>query len=487
MEELESISSAEMVQLGAQSLDNFGHLFFPKTFRQESPDFHKTMGADLYSDSRYNAFEVFRDGAKTSLLRVYVSQRVGYAISRTIMYVSASQQHAAMSVRWLRRQVMYNKRYAGVFGLRKGEKWTDEHCEIFHGVEDTPITMLAMGITGQIRGFNPDDYRPDLIIIDDVLTEENSATEEQRKKMEALLFGALLNSLAPATDSPHAKAVFLQTPLNRLDAIETCMKDPQWHGRRFGILDENNQSRWESRWPTETVLAEKQAATARGQYSLWMREKECKLVSFSGKTFDIEKVRFWDDYPPNILKVISIDPASSDSPKADDCVVMTIGITSTDVYVLRYEAERAMMPDAVANHFFNMMMEFNPTKCAVETISYQRILAWYLEEEMKKRRMFLAMDKIQDKRRKSDRIIQTLVGLVSYGHLYIHSSMDKLLTQMDEYDPDDSSLHDDILDALSMGILSVNPALRSSLTVDGEYSIVDDESDYKQLRFGGCP
>jgi len=281
--------------------------------------------------------------------------------------------------------------------------------------------------------------------------------------------------------------VFLQTPLNRLDAIETCMKDPQWHGRRFGILDDQNRSLWESRWPTETVLAEKQSAIARGQYSLWMREKECKIVSHTGKTFDIGKLRYWTDYPPNLLKVISIDPASSDSKTADDCVVMTIGLTATDVYVLRYEAEKGMMPDAVSNHFFQMMMDFAPVKCAVETISYQRILAWFLEEEMKKRRMFLAMDKIQDKRSKANRIIQSLVGLVAYGHLHVHASMDKLVTQMDEYDPADASLHDDILDALSMGILSVNPALRSSLTVEGEYSIVDDESDYKQIRFGGCP
>jgi len=484
---VEAATIPELVMLGAQSLQTFGKIFFPKTFRQDSPEFHNQIGQDLYSDARYNAFEVFRDGAKTSTLRVFTAQRVGYAVSRTIMYVSGSQQHAAMSVRWLRRQIMYNKLYAQAFGVRKGEKWTDEHCEIYHGVEETPITLLAMGITGNIRGFNPDDYRPDLIIIDDILTEENCATEEQRKKIESLLFGALLNSLAPTSDSPHAKAVFLQTPLNKHDAIETCLKDPQWNGRRFGILDENGRSRWESRWPTEVVLKEKQAAIARGQYAIWMREKECKVVASTGQTFDVEKLRYWEIPPPGMVKMLAIDPASSDAETADDNVVMCVGFSGPDVYVLAYEAATGVMPDQTAMHFFNMMMEFRPMKAVVETISFQRVLAWYLEQEMVKRRMFLPIDRIQDKRKKSDRIIQALAGLVSFRHLYIHASMTKFVTQMEEYDPLDDSQHDDILDALSMAITSINPALRDSATDDGDYDSTLDESEYKQIAFGGCP
>lgn len=483
---LVNLSASEAVELGATSLDMYGKLFFPKTFRQESPDFHKIIGNDLYGNARYNAFEVFRDGAKTSLLRVFVSQRVAYAVSRTIMYVSASQQHAAMSVRWLRRQIMYNHKYAQTFRLRKGEKWTDEHCEIFHDIEDTPITMLAMGITGQIRGFNPDDYRPDLIIIDDVLTEENCATDQQRKKLEALIFGALLNSLAPATDCPKAKAVFLQTPLDREDAIESCMKDPQWNGRRFGILDQNNRSRWEARWPTETVLREKEAAINRGQYHIWMREKECKLVARIGKTFDINKLKYWELTPQVMLKIIAIDPASSDSPTADDNVVMLIGINGLDVFVMAYEADTGVMPDVTAMHFFNYILNFSPLKAAVETVSYQRVLAWYLEEEMKKRRIFLPVDKIQDRRRKSDRIIQTLSGIVNYGHLYVHPNMTKFITQMDEYDPLDEHQHDDLLDALAIGVTALNPHLRAAVTVEGDYDVID-ESEYKMLEFGGCP
>ncbi len=482
------LTSREVVMLGAGSLNAFGKLMHARTFRQDSPPFHLEIGDDLYSNARYNSFMVFRDGAKTSLLRVYTSQRIAYAVSRTIMYVSGSQQHAAMSVRWMRRQIMYNKKLTQTYKLRKGEKWTDEHCEIFHGIDDTPITLLAMGITGQIRGFNPDDYRPDLIILDDVLNEENCATAEQRKKIEALIFGALYNSLAPATEAPHAKMVFLQTPLNKEDAINKSMKDPQWNGRIFGVFDAEGKSRWESRWPTETMLKEKEGFIARGQYALWMREKECKVVGSGQKPFDVSRLKIYEAgmHPKGMIKIISIDPASSDSKTADDNVVMCIGVSGPDVYVLQYEADTGVMPDQVAMQFFQMAIEFKPQRCAVEVISYQRILAWFLEEEMKKRRIFIPMDKVQDKRSKATRIVQTLAGLVSYGHLYIQSTMTKLITQMDEFDPEDMSQHDDILDALATGVTSITPHLRLGLE-EGDDSYELDESDYEILDFGGCP
>jgi hypothetical protein len=385
--------------------------------------------------------------------------------------------HAAMSLRWVRRQVQYNKPWAQTFDLRQGGKWTDEWLEIHHGVEEMPITMLAMGVTGQIRGFNPDDFRPDLIIIDDVLNEENTATLEQRKKLEALLFGALLNSLAPATEAPLAKAVFIQTPFHREDAIEKCMQDPQWHGLRFGILDDQGRSRWEARYPTEVVKKDKEAHIRRGQYALWMREKECKLVTSQDKTFDTRRLQYWSVLPEYMDVVIGVDPASSESDKADDNAIVSVGFRGMDCFILAYHVAQKVMPDAAAHHFFELAMKYPPIRAAVESIAYQRIMAWYLEQEMIRRRQFIAVDRVQDKRKKANRIIQTIMHYVAYGHFWIHPSMSELLTQLDDYDPQVEDQPDDLLDAIAMAIISYNPALRTGSAIDGEAMVVDDDDD----------
>lgn len=489
------LTPQDAVLLGAQSLRMFGTLFFPKTFRQDSPGFHDEIGTALYSPSRFNAFEVFRGGAKTSLLRVFAAQRVGYAISRTIMYVSVSQAHAIHSIRWLKRAIMFNQLYSGTFQLQKGDKWTDELIEIRHGIDDVPITVMALGITGQIRGFNVDDYRPDLIIADDILSEENTATLEQRQKIEALFFGALLNSLAPTSESPAAKAVLLQTPLHQSDVAETCMKDPQWHGLRFGVFDEHGQSRWEARLPTEQLKKDKESAILRRQYQLWMREMECQIVAGEDTVFDVTRLQYWTVLPEDMTVVLAIDPASSDKPDADFNVVIAVGFHGPNIYVLDYYAERGVMPDAVAAHFFQFIWQFRPRKAAVESIAYQRVLKWYLEQEMLKKRTFLPIDAVQDRRKKSDRIIQALAGALHMGCVYVKASHNDLIEQMQNYNPTDDTEHDDILDALAMAVTSINPAARE---LEGEYEVLEFEEDMELDRYtgrrlgalpqtGGCP
>lgn len=169
---------------------------------------------------RHFAAAVYRGGAKTSLLRVYTAKRVAYGISNTILFVGKGQDHSIRSVAWLRKAVEFNTRFARAFGLKKGEKWTDVEIEI-RRPDGTTCRVLAVGITGQVRGVNIDDYRPDLIVVDDPCDEENTATLEQRLKTSNLFFGALDKSLAPTNEAPLAKMVLLQTPLNRDDLVET--------------------------------------------------------------------------------------------------------------------------------------------------------------------------------------------------------------------------------------------------------------------------
>lgn len=483
---LTELSVSEAVALGAEALPLFGKLFFPRTFRQPSPAFHWELGDHLYSPARRNAFEVFRDGAKTTLLRAFTAQRISYGISRLVMYISATQTHSMLSLRWIKRQVEHNKRWTAAFGLSPGDKWSDEYLEIKHGPMGHLVTVLALGVTGQVRGFNPDDFRPDLIILDDVLTDENAATKDQRDKIEALVMGAILDSLAPESDAPLAKICFLNTPMASGDAIERCMGDASWNGVRYGVFDEEGRSRWEERYPTRLLLEDKAARTARGLHHIWMKEKECKIVPGLANAFNVKNLQYWDTLPPLAVRVIGIDPASADSKKSDYNVVLTVGCFGDAVYVVAYSRRQNTMPDQAANDFFEQCINCGPImRAGVESIGYQRTLKWYIDKEMPKRRVWVPLEMVQDMRRKSDRIMQNLPGLVAYRKLYIHPTMLELVEEMEQYNPTKDAEHDDILDALSIGVQMLMPYL--GLTLEGDYMVVDDESQYRQLAVGGCP
>jgi len=489
-EEWGQLSTDDAVRMGAESLKAYGRIFFPRTYRQDSPAFHDTIGQSLYGPERHVAFKVFRGGAKTTLLRVFTSQRVAYAVSRTIMFVSETQDHSIRSIRWLKRQVQYNKLWAQTFGLEKGSVWTNEVISVYNRIEDVEITILAVGITGQIRGVNIDDYRPDLIIVDDPNNEENTKTPEQRAKMSGLFFGALERSLAPAIDSANAKMVLLQTPLHAEDLIHQCEKDGTWRVITYSCFDENGASRWESRFPLETLLLDKQAYVARNQLVIWMREMECRIIASSKTAFDPKWLGYWDVLPDNMIFVIAIDPASSDADTADSQAICVLGKVpgKKRIWLMDYSLHQGEMPDLAANYVLQCMSLYQPRAIACESIGYQRILAWYLAEAMKKERKYCQVYPVQDKRSKADRIIQSFVatGLAPYGDFLIKKTHLEFITQFTEYGPD-VDMHEDLLDAVAMGIRLFSEidgnGDDNGETIDGEYERVDDEDEFVD-RYG---
>lgn len=481
MSATEEISIGELVQLCAVNNDLYAKTFFPKTVRQASAPFHVEMDQALESHERFIALKVFRGGAKTSRLRLFISKHISYGVSHTILVVSNSQNHAMKTLDWLKKNVEFNRKWADTFNLRKGEKWAGEDIEIFHGVEEYPIRILALGITGQVRGVNVDDYRPDLIIVDDPDNEETTATPEQRKKISDLFFGALGKSLAPITEAPNAKMVLLQTPLNDNDLIESCCRDPQWKSLEFSCFTASGESAWPARFTTEQLLADKEAHIKRGQLALWMREMECKVIPEGGCSFRIENLNYWEVLPDNLTYIIAIDPASSDSKTADDQVIAVLGFWGSEVFLVDYTAHKGEMPDAAVATLMQFIVRYRPLYIAVESISYQRVLAWYVEQEMSRQRRFVPVHRIQDKRRKSDRIIQAIGGLTGYGKLRVRSTHFGFIEQYSNYAPT-SKAHDDILDAVAIGI-----DFGQSLNLDsleGEYYEV---GTYKQVEFRSCP
>ncbi len=124
-------SLSEIVAYAALDSIFFCRHFFPKTFRQESPGFHRDIW-ELLDDptARYINIQVQRDGAKTTLLRSYAAKRIAYGLSRTILYIGASQDKAKASVGWLKTQIERNKLFTSTFGLSASRNnWTNERLQ----------------------------------------------------------------------------------------------------------------------------------------------------------------------------------------------------------------------------------------------------------------------------------------------------------------------------------------------------------------------
>lgn len=479
MDAVTPASAREILLLSAEDNDFYSRHFFPKTVRQPSPDFHYSAWAELEDPSaRYVDVMIFRGGAKTSLLRLFTSKRVAFAISRTILFVGESQDAAKRSVRWLKRQVLFNKKWTSFFNLRLGEKKTDEWLEIFHGVDEVPITILAVGITGQTRGINLDDFRPDLIIVDDPCDEENTNTPEQRKKTSDIFFGALAKSLAPPTEAESAKMVLLQTPLKAEDLISMCQKDSQWRSLTFGCFNNQGESRWPERYPTAWLLQEKEAHIKRNQLALWLREMECKIVSEETSAFKPHWLKYYIDLPERLVTFLYIDPVPppSDAQIAkglrdkDYEVIAVVGYSQGKYYLCEYTFQKGHEPEWTIAEFWRLVDKWKPRKWKAETVQYQRTLKWIIDQSMRVRGRYIQWSEpVADRRKKSYRIIDNLTSITSNGAFYISDTHKEFIEQFCSY-PDIS--HDDILESVAE---AAKMAQEDACVIEGDYDELDSE------------
>lgn len=489
MDALPQLDLQQTILLSARDVPTFGQIWFPKTLRQASPLMHYDMSDVLQNvDNRLVGFKIFRDGAKTTLARVYTAKRIAFCLSRTIMLVNINSTKAQQSLRWLKRQIDFNRPFAAAFGLRRGDKWSDDWITIINSQGET-VNVVAMGITGGLRGLNIDDYRPDFIFCDDISDAENTATEEQRKKAQEALFAQLVRSLAPRSESPLSQLVLAQTPINEFDLISQAEKDSQWKVVSYSCFGPDGQSCWPARRTTEELLAEKAGYIKRNQLAMWLAEMEVTLVSSESKAFVPSWLRTWQIYPEEGQTVIVCDPASSEEKTADYFAIAVLRFVGPKCYLLDYHLERGLMPDAACDKIFAYHAMYGAREVVVETVAYQRILKWYLEGQIRARRVFLNVHSYDDKRNKHDRMVQAITMVAPYGNLMVNDKHQEFFEVFTLYGPGYGGKVD-LLDAVSIGISWRFARGTTSADIEGEFQRLREAEDHLpdiNYSFQGAP
>ena len=496
MDSAKEITLEEAVTLGAADTEFFNRYFLPKTFRDVSPQFHRDSDIILENPTnRYVDIEMFRGSAKTTRVRAFALKRICYGISHTIVVVGKSQSHAIYTVEWLMKQVLYNPALRA-FGLSQGGKWApgSGEIEILHGVAGYTVRIIAYGITGSIRGVNIDDYRPDLILMDDINDEETTATPEARNKTEDLVFGALQNSLAPPNEAPDAKMINVCTPLSREDISQKNKQSKLWSCVSYGCFDENGMSRWEERFPTKFLNEQKQDMIDKNRLSVWLREMECKLVSSETSAFVGDRIKYYDILPDGGITFMAIDPVPPPSDKAlqqglvgrDWEVLAVIKVHKTGVYVCEYVKARGHDPAWTIAEFFRLINTWRPLRVRVETVGYQRTLKWLLEEAMRAQRRYVTINssdgRSKDSRKKTYRIVDGISGPLNNGKFFVKRDMVDLISQITEYP---AVSHDDVIEAVAEAI---NESKAGSLALLDGTEADFDEGDIAPLpEWRACP
>ena len=461
------MTADEAVAFYAKDHIAYSHYFFPKACRSKSPSFHRELWKVMTEPSlRLINLMVFRGGAKTTLTRLYASHRIAYGLSNTILIIGLSDDAAMNNLDWLKKNIDDNHRWTKFYGLSRGGKWQANDIEVRNHSRQMTIRVKSIGIQGSTRGFNADDYRPDLIILDDCLSTDNSLTEDGRKKVSQYIYGDVLPSLSVRSLSPLARVISLATPQHEEDYASLAFKREDWRSLRIGVFTkpgepdpETCRSRWESAYPAADMVRDYQINKGSNMSANWLREYQCEHHSPADRIFDPRWLNIDNALPEGGDYFIGIDPAppvtDTDSRKGqykrDYEVFATLYSHEDKVWLVDIRRHRGHTAAGSVSVFKELVGIYNPSLAVCEAHAYQRTLQSLLEGELRKSGSYTRVVGLVDKRRKYERIVQALSQPAYMGKFRLFGNHPTFIEEFSDYGQ--ALKHDDVLDATATALI----------------------------------
>lgn len=232
------------------SIEQFAGMYCMADLRCVVPPFHREMYELAIGGHKRIVICAPRAFAKSTVFsKIYPLYQILQGGASKILIISATGTLAEHWLSAIRRELEENlfildeKRG---YGNVRTDKWTQSHL-IIQRRDGTKCEVYAKGAGYQIRGF-----RPDIIIVDDIETDEGVRSDDQREKLLDWFNKALLNTL-----EKDSQLIMIGTLLHPLALLADVMRREGWVSRKYQALDvvnEDGVSLWPEKWPTEALL-----------------------------------------------------------------------------------------------------------------------------------------------------------------------------------------------------------------------------------------
>ncbi|WP_349949146.1 phage terminase large subunit [Intestinimonas sp. RTP31139st1_F5_RTP31139_211217] len=490
-------------KLGAIDMEFFGRAYFPHYFSRPSPEFHRELDAIWQQGvlkGRYplTAAEIKTISRLPGVRRAVAAPR-GHAKSTNLTFkgtmhstlygykhypiiISDSSEQAEGFLDNIRVEFEENTAILEDFGPLAGSVWRSNVL-----VTKTNIKIEAIGSGKKIRGRKHRNWRPDLIILDDVENDENVRTPEQRSKLKNWFDKAVSKSGDDYTD-----IVYIGTLLHYDSLLAKTLTNPAYRSIKYKAVIQFSQAddlwqQWESIFTDLSnddreadalaFFQAHKAAMLEGTQVLWeeklsyydlmvMRVSEGE-ASFNSEEqnepinpddclFMEEWFEYYNEAEINFRDPVFdffgfIDPSLGKTKRSDFSAIVTLAKhrSSGYMYVVDADIERRhpdrIIADVLAKErWLRASFGHGYRKLGAETNQFQ----WFLKEELAKASakagLYLPIEEVQQT---SDKVmrIQTLQPDVKNKYIKFNRRHKRLLEQLTQFP---MGAHDDGPDAL---------------------------------------
>ncbi|QEK04693.1 hypothetical protein [Treponema phagedenis] len=345
----------------------------------------------------------------------------------------ATQDMANRALQSIKDEIEGNEIIFEDFGAMEGSIWKSDFLSFKNGT-----AIKSFGAGAAVRGVKFRQYRPDLIICDDILKDEAARTFSQRQKIYNWFLRAVM-PLGQDTFTIIINTIFHSDdlPSRLLKRIENGELE-NWIGLRFAAFTPQGDSLWSSYWTSEKLETKKKEIGSAAFSTEYMNEP----LSDEERVFKPEWFTRFSHVDISSLKVyMGVDPSAG---KHDEFAIFTLGIASDGtIYALNEWAECCSVGTAV-NKLIEKYLIYKPILIGFEEVGFQSIYKKYIMEKASKKGVYLPIKGCSTKGIGKERIL-SLSPFIENGMLKFKENMNKTIDQLTMYP---KSEFDDLQDAL---------------------------------------
>ncbi len=387
-----------------------------------------------------------RGHGKTTRAEAYLLWNAIFGKHKTIMVIASSGDAAKEILENIKLEVEENERLLEDFGELEGSPWRTDYIKFKNGV-----SISARGIDGRIRGSRKGAKRPDLILCDDLIKDQDAESATKRRK----IYNRFKRAVLPMADR-DAFVIFTNTIQHHDDLPSRLLKEYEEgkHNEWFAVFfatpfkDKNGNWRalWESYWDLERLRKKEQQIGS----TAFAQEYRNRPRSEEDVIFKKEWFRFYnieDIWNKKLEVIMGVDPATGKK-DGDYSAIVTVGKDKDTglYYVLDAYGER--ISDL---QFIKKLIEkyefYRPKKIIFEAQIFQEQYKNTVMREASRQGVHLPIKPVKSSAPKEVRI-KSLEPLIENGLILFRENQNLLLEQLEEFPKG----HDDLPDALAYAV-----------------------------------
>lgn len=452
------------------------------------------------SNHRFVAISAPRGFAKSTAITIsYTLAAVLFRQSKFVVLVSDSEYQASMFLGQIKQILQDNEDIVNLFQIKKNEKGIVDFIKesetdiIVSTTDGHKFRIIAKGSEQKLRGLLWDGKRPDLMVLDDMESDEQVMNKERRDKFRRWFYGALIPAL-----SEHGKIRYVGTILHQDSMLEnlmpklngpyTVVEDLKTYQTKYAGLwrsvkyrahtDDYSKILWPERWTAEALKVLKADYHARGlpeQYS-----QEYLNIPIDESTAFFKKSDFvaetQEDKKKTLNYYIAGDFAISEKDRADWTVFVVGGMDESGILHIKNIIRGRMDGQEIVDTMLGLQKVYNPFAFGIEEMQISKALGPYLNRAMIETNVFINMYLMKPHKTDKQTRAQSIRARMRAGGVRFDKSADWYQTFEDECLSFPRSRHDDQVDSLAyLGLLL-------DKIIDAPTIAEQEEEEYEQEK-----